>query len=219
MENNKKSRFIGYYNNPVIITYIGIVSAMVGITQLLRNNNLKAALLCLVVAGICDLFDGTVARKFERTDKEKEYGVQIDSLADMICSIAFPTIIFIHSVELNESIRQTINSEILTSLIGSMYMICGAARLAWFNINTASTTEKVNYYTGVPVTYIALILPIMHLVGYIFDLCNLTYYITMFISSILFVSNIKVKKPGKKTYIVFLVLAVIVTIAIQYIIV
>ena len=217
MESNKK-KFIGYYNKPVILTYIGMIASVVGMVELLKDNNLKSALICLIAAGICDMFDGTVARKFNRTENEKEYGVQIDSLADMFCSVAFPAVIFIHSVEINESVRQTINSQLLTSIIGSLYMICGAARLAWFNINTASTTEKVDYYTGMPVTYIALILPLMHLIGFAFDLCNITYYLTMLVSSILFVSNIKIKKPGKKAYIVFLILAVISTVMIHFII-
>ena len=216
METNKK--FIGYWNKSVILTYIGIVASIVGSVALLKNNSLKTALTCLIIAGICDMFDGTVARMCKRTDNEKEFGVQIDSLADMICSIAFPLTIFIHSVELNTNIRQTVNSEVLTIIIASTYAVCGIARLAWFNINTANTEKKVTHYTGLPVTFIALIFPIIHLIGFVFDLCNLTYYITILITSILFIGNFKLVKPGKVTYIVLVILAIISSIAIQFII-
>lgn len=216
METNKK--FIGYWNKSVILTYIGIVASIVGSVALLKNNSLKTALTCLIIAGICDMFDGTVARMCKRTDNEKEFGVQIDSLADMICSIAFPLTIFIHSVELNTNIRQTVNSEVLTIIIASTYAVCGIARLAWFNINTANTEKKVTHYTGLPVTFIALIFPIIHLIGFAFDLCNLTYYITILITSILFIGNFKLVKPGKVTYIVLVILAIISSIAIQFII-
>lgn len=211
----EKKRFIGCWNKSVILTYIGVALSVLGILELLMHNNLKLALTCLILAGICDMYDGTVARMCKRTDEEKQFGVQIDSLADVICSVIFPVIIYFHSVEINENIRQTINSELLTVVIGAIYSICGISRLAWFNIKTANTETKTEYYTGLAVTFIALILPVMHLVGFIFDLCNLTYYLTMLITAIMFVGNFKVKKPGKVTYIIFLILAVIAITMIQ----
>ena len=72
---------IGYYNKSVILTFVGILISIFG---MLNVANTDIALTCLILAGICDLFDGVVARKCKRTDKEKAFGVQIDSLADVI---------------------------------------------------------------------------------------------------------------------------------------
>ena len=52
---------IGFYNYTVILTYIGLLSSVFGITQVFEGR-LSIAFLCLVISGICDLFDGKVAR-------------------------------------------------------------------------------------------------------------------------------------------------------------
>uniref|UniRef100_UPI0040270D61 CDP-alcohol phosphatidyltransferase family protein n=1 Tax=Ruminococcus bicirculans (ex Wegman et al. 2014) TaxID=1160721 RepID=UPI0040270D61 len=51
---------IGFYNYSVILTYIGLVSSVFGITQVFENH-ISIALLCLVLSGICDIFDGKIA--------------------------------------------------------------------------------------------------------------------------------------------------------------
>lgn len=213
-----KKKIIGYWNKSVILTYLGITFSVIGTIILLLNNNLKLSLTCLTLAGICDMFDGTVARLCKRTEQEKQFGVQIDSLADVVCSLVFPVIIYIHSAEINTSVRHTINYSIVTYIIASMYIICGVSRLAWFNIHTANPNEKVNYYSGMPVTYIAMVLPITHIIGFQFNLCNLTYHITMLITAILFIANFKLKKPGLKAYILFSILTIICNILIWLVI-
>ncbi|MBQ1536339.1 MAG: CDP-alcohol phosphatidyltransferase family protein, partial [Ruminococcus sp.] len=74
---------IGFYNYTVILTYLSLCSAVVGITQVFEGREARA-ILCLLISGICDLFDGKVARhKKDRTDEEKLFGIQIDSLCDL----------------------------------------------------------------------------------------------------------------------------------------
>ena len=52
---------IGFYNYTVILTYISLCSAVFGITQVFEGNE-SIAFLCLVLSGICDLFDGKIGR-------------------------------------------------------------------------------------------------------------------------------------------------------------
>ncbi len=52
---------IGFYNYTVVLTYIGLASAVFGMTQVF-GGNYRAALLCLIVCGTCDMFDGKIAR-------------------------------------------------------------------------------------------------------------------------------------------------------------
>ena len=81
---------IGFYNYTVVLTYIGLASAVFGMTQVF-GGNYRAALLCLIVCGTCDMFDGKIARaKKDRTKQEKVFGIQIDSLCDLICFGMFP---------------------------------------------------------------------------------------------------------------------------------
>ena len=61
--------FIGKYNKSVILTYIGIAAAVLGI-YFSFVKNIRYTLLCLIICGVCDLFDGAVARKCKRTEEE-----------------------------------------------------------------------------------------------------------------------------------------------------
>ena len=88
-DNKKKKLFLGCYNKSVILTYLGVSISLLGMINIEHRG---ISVICLVTAGICDLFDGVVARKSKRTDTERAFGVQIDSLADMISFIAFPRI-------------------------------------------------------------------------------------------------------------------------------
>ena len=77
--------FIGYYNYTVILTYISLFCSIAGMLFTV-NGWYKMAVLCLALSGLCDMFDGKIARrKTDRTDDEKCFGIQIDSLCDMVC--------------------------------------------------------------------------------------------------------------------------------------
>ena len=45
---------IGFYNYTVVLTYIGLASAVFGMTQVF-GGNYRAALLCLIVCGTATL--------------------------------------------------------------------------------------------------------------------------------------------------------------------
>ena len=84
---------IGFYNYTVILTYLSLAFAMVGI-HLSFNGLYQWAFICLIMCGICDTFDGMVARsKKDRTEEEKRFGIQIDSLCDLISFGEFPAIL------------------------------------------------------------------------------------------------------------------------------
>ena len=84
---------IGFYNYTVILTYISLLSSVFGMTQAIHGH-FKTAIFCLALSGLCDMFDGKIARtKKDRTDDEKSFGIQIDSLCDVVCFGAFPALI------------------------------------------------------------------------------------------------------------------------------
>ena len=50
------------------------------------NGHLHLGVMCLAISGLCDMFDGKIARtKKNRTEVEKRFGIQIDSLSDIVC--------------------------------------------------------------------------------------------------------------------------------------
>ncbi len=187
---------IGFYNYTVILTYIGLMSSVLGMAQVFEGHY-RAAFLCLIISGTCDMFDGKVARaKKDRTKQEKVFGIQIDSLCDLICFGMFPATI-------GYSLTAGRGGLSILGMAASVLFVLGAViRLGYFNVveqeRQEQTEEHRKYYQGLPVTSVALILPIVYILSVYFDFLPLaqTYCIAMLVISFLFVLDIKVKKPG-----------------------
>jgi CDP-diacylglycerol---serine O-phosphatidyltransferase len=192
--------FVGKYNKSVILTYAGVAISVFGIFLAL-NKHVNYAMLCLIVAGICDLFDGKIARMCKRTEEEESFGIQIDSLADMIDFVAFPVIIF-YGLGLTSSFHIAIYV---------LYTLCAIARLGFFNITVAGLKkeEPLKYYNGLPVTYAALIFPLVWLLSFAVSagLFGVIFTAAIALVALLFILNIKIAKPKGLAYIFFIVLA------------
>lgn len=189
---------IGFYNYSVIMTYVGLSSTIIGITQVI-SGNYKIAILCLIISGVCDMFDGNIARTMKnRTEPEKQFGIEIDSLCDIICFCVFPAV-FSYAVSGNK---------LLGTIAAVMLILGGVIRLAYFNVmelkRQKETTGKRKVYQGLPVTSMSMILPPLYILRDVFG-SNLYSYIVpvvLIIVSILFVLNFKFKKPGKTVSII-----------------
>ena len=148
---------VGMWNKSVILTYLGLCAAVLGMYISIVGINLNYAVICLIIAGIADLFDGSVARKIKRTDEEKSFGVQIDSLVDVMSFIALPITLF-SAAGMNKPYY---------AVLFVLFALCGIARLGYFNVVTADTQKAIKYYTGLPVTYCALIFPLVFLTRFV----------------------------------------------------
>ena len=184
---------IGFYSYTVVLTDLGLASSAIGMI-LTFQGFAKYALFCLAFSGLCDMFDGKVARmKKNRTEDEKRFGIQIDSLCDVVCFGAFPMILC-YSI----GMRGPAGISILV-----FYLIAGVIRLAFFNVmeekRQEETDEARKYYQGLPITSIAIILPLFctlrPLLGHRFlselHICILTV-------GLLFIINFPLRKPGWK---------------------
>ena len=64
---------LGFYNYTVILTYLSLCSGVTGIFLCMVNHPGIAAM-CLLFSGLCDAFDGRVARmRKNSTDQEKRF--------------------------------------------------------------------------------------------------------------------------------------------------
>lgn len=195
---------IGYYNYTVILTYLGLISGMAGIF-LSINSHPILALICLMFAGLCDGFDGYVARtKKDRTSSEKKFGIELDSLADLVCYGVLPSVI-LYNIGMNTWYYIAI-------LI--IYTLASLIRLAYFNVVEDMRQEKTDEcrksYEGLPVTTISLILPlffpvIMHFTAY----ANILFATLMVIIAYLFLSKITIPKFKLKGLIVLIIIGII----------
>ena len=86
---------IGFYDYTVILTYLSLLSAGAGIIiSLSGTGHPYIGTFFLLFCGLCDAFDGRVARtKDNRTDMEKAFGIQIDSLSDLVAFGVLPACI------------------------------------------------------------------------------------------------------------------------------
>ena len=200
--------FIGKYNKSVILTFLGLISSTLGICFTI-NNRISFAIICLITSGICDLFDGKIARMCKRDDIEKDFGVQIDSLVDVISFLALPACIYI---KLIDNYFQIFNIVII------FYVSSGIIRLAWFNINS-NKEDAIKYYIGLPVTYASLIIPLFYIINLILNF-NFSYiYVILYVfMSVTFILNVKIKKPTGIWYGIFIFLAILFICIIIYVI-
>ena len=194
--------FIGKYNKSLILTYIGAACAVVGMHFALIHN-LKYAMICIVLAGVCDLFDGKVARMCKRTEEEKLFGIEIDSLADMVGFVVFPVVIG-YSLGLTEWYY----------ILGYVLLVlAGITRLGFFNISVSDTNRDtpIKKYSGLPVTSTSFIVPLLYVISILFkniEFATMYPYMT-YIVAFLFVLNFKLPKPKGKAYIVIAIIALL----------
>ena len=162
-----------------------------GIVYLFESRVLKAVI-CLMAAGFCDMFDGAIASTMKRTQQEKCFGIQIDSFSDLICFGALPAMIMCSCAAFSRPICIG---------IGALYLLCALIRLAWFNVDEEERQGKEDgcrhTYLGLPVTSSALIVPFAFGISCYFELP--TQYIAPAVLSLVavaFLTPFKLKKPG-----------------------
>lgn len=198
---------IGFYDYTVILTFLSVIASLFGMTRAMEGN-FKLAIICLALSGLLDTFDGKVARtKKNRTENEKLYGIQLDSLADVICFGVFPAMIcYLMGVR-----------GVLGGIAIGFYGLCGVIRLAYFNVlETDRQTDPEagdKVYHGLPITSIAVILPLTFLLGFlvpgkVFPLILLGM---LFLVGFLFIFDFKLKRP-KNWMLVVLILVVAVAV-------
>lgn len=183
-------KFIGFYNYTVVLTYLSLISGVIGM-KLAHDGRLGLAILCLAFSGFCDMFDGVVARsKKDRTADEKNFGIQLDSLCDVICFGVFPAV-YLYFCGVNT---------IVGVAILVFYILCALIRLAFFNVleTKRQMTESgcAKGYRGLPVTTAAILYPLFYLIGLIApsNVMNIVNYILPALMGVLFISDFHIPK-------------------------
>lgn len=190
---------IGFYSYTVILTYIGFVCGAVGI-YFASSGSTNAAIIMLMLAGFCDMFDGKVAKtKKNRTPQECRFGIQIDSLSDMVCFGILPPMIAF-SAGLHAPIQIA---------VFSCFSLAALIRLAYFNVTEEErqqiTTERRKHYEGLPVTSVALIIPLLFCFrrdfGSLFPLVTTCSYAVI---AAAFVTRFQLRKPQMRVMLLFI---------------
>ena len=129
---------------PSLFTVLNMFCGFLAILQTAKGEYRMAAWL-IILAALCDVLDGAMARL---TKSYSNFGVEFDSLSDVISFGAAPSIL-VYYIYLQ-------SLEGIGLLISSMPMVLGATRLARFN--SQLTGYDKDYFKGLPIPSTALVI-------------------------------------------------------------
>jgi CDP-diacylglycerol---serine O-phosphatidyltransferase len=127
----------GVFLAPATITSLGLLSGFFGLVSAI-DSHFELAAVMILLAFVCDGLDGRVAR-LSRTSSQ--FGVEYDSLSDVVAFGVAPAVI-----------AYCWSLRVLGTwgvVIAGIFVICAALRLARFNVQTASLDKR--RFVGLPV--------------------------------------------------------------------
>ncbi len=137
-----KVRQKGVYLIPNLFTTGNLFSGFYAIISVFNADYLLAAY-AILAATVFDSLDGKVARLANATSR---FGTEYDSLADLI-SFGLAPGLLIYSWALHSYNR-------LGWIAAFLFVVCGALRLARFNVQSVSQDPR--YFTGLPIPAAAI---------------------------------------------------------------
>src|SRR5687767_3172676 len=152
-ETNGRDNGLKIYFLPNLFTAGNLFCGFLALTKIVEadpvadnfNDIIRHALFLILLACIFDLFDGRVARMGGR---ESQFGREFDSLADIISFGAAPAFL-VHRILLADVLQGLPK---LGWFISSIYLVCGAFRLARFNCLAAMAgTGGGKEFLGFPI--------------------------------------------------------------------
>ena len=125
------------YILPNLFTTASLLSGFMGLVWA-GAGRYEACALAILFSALMDGLDGKVARL---TGTSSEFGVQYDSLADLVAFGATPAFMM-YQYALHQYGRVGL-------AVGFLFTVCGALRLARFNVQAATANKR--FFTGLPI--------------------------------------------------------------------
>lgn len=191
-------KLVGFYNYTVWLTYAGAAAAVCGIFFSAGGHPFWGVI-CLLFAGATDMFDGKIASTMKRNEAEKNFGIQIDSLCDLISFGVLP-------VAIGYGLGLSGGFFFVSAVL---YIICAIIRLAYFNVDEIMRQKNENgsrkTYYGLPVTAAAMLFPLIYGLKDLLGAALLpVYQVALFAVAAAFILKFKIKKPrGAALWVIF----------------
>ena len=186
--------------------FCGVYSILLSSGEPTGDNFYRAAV-AIFFGSFFDAFDGRVARL---TQTQSDFGVELDSLADVISFGVAPAIM----------VYKWALSGLGTAgfVICSIYAACGAIRLARFNVIAHSDTGSSRFFVGLPIPLaagmlVSLVIALGHIRGPIAETVGMWPIATLvLVLAFLMVSTIRYRtfkeaRLNTQTLVVFLLVA------------
>jgi CDP-diacylglycerol--serine O-phosphatidyltransferase len=176
----RRERRRGVFLLPNLVTTASFFCGFYAIIAAIQGNFYQGAI-SILVAAVLDGLDGRIARMTHTTSA---FGVQYDSLSDLIAfGLAPGILVFLWAL-------RPFNR--LGWLAAFLYVVCGALRLARFNVQVGQVNP--NFFVGLPIPAAATIVSATILFVYQMGGAGSTGYllilIMIYILSFLMVSNL-----------------------------
>lgn len=178
-----KPKHRGYYLLPNMMTMASLLSGFLGMLWSI-DGRFELAAVAIIVSCVFDGLDGKLARL---TNSASDFGVQFDSLADLVAFGASPAVMIY--------LWQTHVFGRLGIMASFLVIACGALRLARFNVQTGKISKK--FFIGLPIPAAACTLATFVLFSSAYvpeSIAGILPGATLFLSflvSILMVSNVR----------------------------
>lgn len=191
-------KLVGFYNYTVWLTYAGAAAAVCGIFFSAGGHPFWGVI-CLLFAGATDMFDGKIASTMKRNEAEKNFGIQIDSLCDLISFGVLP-------VAIGYGLGLSGGFFFVSAVL---YIICAIIRLAYFNVDEIMRQKNENgsrkTYYGLPVTAAAMLFPLIYGLKDLLGAALLpVYQVALFAAAAAFILKFKIRKPrGAALWVIF----------------
>lgn len=128
-----------YVAIPSFFTLMNLLCGFGAITQIYEGRFDSAAWLILLAA-FFDALDGMMARL---TNSTSLFGVELDSLSDIVSFGVAPAFL-VYVFGLNEF-------DLFGLIVSALPALCGAVRLARFNVSVEKSGDKPEYFCGLPI--------------------------------------------------------------------
>ena len=191
-------KLVGFYNYTVWLTYAGAAAAVCGIFFSAGGHPFWGVI-CLLFAGATDMFDGKIASTMKRNEAEKNFGIQIDSLCDLISFGVLP-------VAIGYGLGLSGGFFFVSAVL---YIICAIICLAYFNVDEIMRQKNENgsrkTYYGLPVTAAAMLFPLIYGLKDLLGAALLpVYQAALFAVAAAFILKFKIRKPrGAALWVIF----------------
>jgi CDP-diacylglycerol--serine O-phosphatidyltransferase len=202
---SREDRRRGIYVLPNLVTTASLFCGFYAIIASISGNFYQAAL-SILIAAVLDGLDGRIARLTRTTSA---FGVQYDSLSDLIAFGLAPGImVFLWALKPFNRFGW---------MAAFLYVVCGALRLARFNVQAGIISNK--YFVGLPIpasaSIVATTILFIYQIGGTGSTGYLAVLILIYVLSFLMVSNIpypsfKGMKLGERRSFNFLVAVVLI---------
>lgn len=176
-----------------------VLSCTVALLAMRQSHVL--AMIALIGAGICDLFDGIVARRLNRTQEQQIFGKRLDSLVDA-CAFGMAPLVLCCGLGL---------ATLPDCFLLVFFTCCVVWRLAYFDTVGMEQDGVRRFYVGLPTTYVALVIPLVFLSIWVnVDFMRMLLRVALLGLAAAMVSSLRIPKPRMTGYAFLMTLALVV---------